>query len=1131
VKRLAGLKSLSFLSFFLCLGLGCSGSGGSKGTQAENPLPALTAVNPNLASAGSSAFTLAASGSNFISASQIEWNGTALTTTYVSGTSLTAQIPASDLTTSGTASITVQNPAPGGGTSSAITFTIGAPPNPVPTITSLAPTAAYEGGPAFTLTVAGAQFISSSQVVWNGNAVATAFVSSTSLTAQIPASDLSSAGTAAVAVQNPAPGGGTSNTVNFMIDTPPNPVPTIGSLSPSSASAGGPVLILTVGGTQFISTSQVLWNGDALPTTFVSSTSLTAQIPASDLTSSGTASITVQNPAPGGGTSSSQSFTISSPANNLTVLNIAGNDITWDPSQKKIYVAVPSTATVNPGTVTAVDPIAGSVGASQSLASAPSGLAISDDSQYLYAVIGGGLSIQRLTLPSLTPDIQWSLGNDSISGEPNFAGDIKVQPGASRTVAVALGEFAYGSVAVFDDAVERPQTGQGGNSLQWKADGSELYSTYTLLSDNPGELSVSDDALFTMPVNSSGVGAATVYDSSFRGEGVRFHADATTGYVYGDWGEVVNPSNGIPVGDYAWSRPYGTYSPGAPISAVDSALNRIYTLLEVKEPSGALAFQIQAFDLTKFKLLDTIYIPAGNDSPTNFIRWGESGLAFVTNGAYSGASGGLYILDGAFVNPSGQQDTVAGTPIFPVPTLTAMNPITAPSGSGGVTVTITGRDFNGQPTVYWNGSALPTTALSSTQVAAQIPASDLAAVGLGSITVSNGSSTSPVSNSLPFSVNSAPPSGNQISVYSTGGNDLVWDASTAKLYVSMPGVQGDAGNGIGVVDPIAGTVTNSGFLGSEPARLSISNDSQYLYMALNGQNAMQQLTLPNFQVNAAWNLGGVGTFFGPNYALDVQAAPQADATTAVTMAAFDESPSPVEVVIYDGPTARPNPLQAIQYPYSALQWAGNDSTLYALDQQEPQDFLVLGANAGGPVLNTVYDGVVTPYTTGLHYDGGTGLIYTDGGQVIQPSNGTIAGTYNASGIAVPDSTLDRVFILGQTSTQVGTSSYTVESFDQTKFTAIASITIDNVVGTPTAFVRWGSNGLAFTTRVGEPYDFLGTGPGQLYVISGVFVKPTDSASQVRSVQVMAPVRRTWGLNNSAKSKSRSVSVRPSPFAQ
>src|SRR6185295_10089018 len=45
-------------------------------------------------------------------------------------------------------------------------------------------------------------------------------------------------------------------------------------------------------------------------TTFVSSTQLTAAIPASDIANVGTASVTVVNPAPGGGTSNALTFTI-----------------------------------------------------------------------------------------------------------------------------------------------------------------------------------------------------------------------------------------------------------------------------------------------------------------------------------------------------------------------------------------------------------------------------------------------------------------------------------------------------------------------------------------------------------------------------------------------------------------------------------------------------------------------------------------------------------------------------------------------------------------------------------------------------------------------------------------------------
>lgn len=91
--------------------------------------------------------------------------------------------------------------------------------NPVPTTTSIFPTSAEKGSSAFTLTVNGTNFISSSVVNFNGSPRSTTFVSSTRLKAQIPASDLTTVGAYPITVTNPAPGGGTSNSQIFMVRT------------------------------------------------------------------------------------------------------------------------------------------------------------------------------------------------------------------------------------------------------------------------------------------------------------------------------------------------------------------------------------------------------------------------------------------------------------------------------------------------------------------------------------------------------------------------------------------------------------------------------------------------------------------------------------------------------------------------------------------------------------------------------------------------------------------------------------------------------------------------------------------------------------------------------------------------
>ena len=110
---------------------------------------------------------------------------------------------------------------------------------PVPSISSLAPAIGTAGGTAFTLTITGSNFVSSSTAYWGSTALTTQYVSATQLTAQVTAAQIAAAGTGAITVQSPAPGGGTSNTFQFEIDsagsaTPPLFTGSTGSVAPGS---------------------------------------------------------------------------------------------------------------------------------------------------------------------------------------------------------------------------------------------------------------------------------------------------------------------------------------------------------------------------------------------------------------------------------------------------------------------------------------------------------------------------------------------------------------------------------------------------------------------------------------------------------------------------------------------------------------------------------------------------------------------------------------------------------------------------------------------------------------------------------------------------------------------------------
>ncbi|ABQ89655.1 beta strand repeat-containing protein [Roseiflexus sp. RS-1] len=282
-----------------------------------NPLPTISSISPATTVAGSGGFTLTITGTNFVTNSVVRWNGSDRLTTFVSSTRLEAAISASDVATAGTANVTVFNPTPGGGESGAVTFTIN---NPAPTISSISPATAVAGNGGFTLTITGTNFVTNSVVRWNGSNRTTTFVSSTQLTAAIPASDVATAGTANVTVFNPAPGGGTSNTATFTIT---NPSPTITTISPATTVAGSGGFTLTITGTNFVTGAVVRWNGNNRTTGFVSSTVLTATIPASDVATAGTANVTVFNPAPGGGESGAATFTITNPSPTISSISPA----------------------------------------------------------------------------------------------------------------------------------------------------------------------------------------------------------------------------------------------------------------------------------------------------------------------------------------------------------------------------------------------------------------------------------------------------------------------------------------------------------------------------------------------------------------------------------------------------------------------------------------------------------------------------------------------------------------------------------------------------------------------------------------------------------------------------------------
>ena len=218
-----------------------------------------------------------------------------------------------------TATITALVPAPGtNAVFRGVAFAPAAPAAAAPTITSFSPTS---GAVGTTVTITGTDFTGATALTLNGVAI-TGFtvVNATTITFVVPAGATS--GTLAVTT----PGGTATSTGTFTVIVP-NPVPTITSLTPSTAVAGSSATLLTVIGTGFVSGTVITFNGTALTTTFVSATQLTATIPATALATAGTYNVTVTSPAPGGGTSAAATFTVTTPAPTITSFSPSSGNV------------------------------------------------------------------------------------------------------------------------------------------------------------------------------------------------------------------------------------------------------------------------------------------------------------------------------------------------------------------------------------------------------------------------------------------------------------------------------------------------------------------------------------------------------------------------------------------------------------------------------------------------------------------------------------------------------------------------------------------------------------------------------------------------------------------------------------
>jgi hypothetical protein len=686
--------------------LDLDGGGGTP----DNPVPVSGTVTPDSALAGSGNLTITVTGTDFVSASVVRWNGSNRATTYVSPTQLNADITAADLAVAGTANVTVFNPTPGGGISAPLTFTINeSTSNPIPQTTTIIPASATEGGSAFLMTVNGIGFVPGSVVRWNGTDRATTFVSDTELQATIPDTDIAFAGTAAVTVFTPAPGGGISNSQTFTIDSVVvnNPVPNLSAIAPANVTEGSPGFTLTVTGTDFVAGAIVRWNGSDRITTYISSTELQAAIDAADVASAGNADVSVFNPAPGGGLSNIQTLTI---------------DPSGPTTTQSLNSVNPNSATV--GDTSAVITVYGS-GFTQSS---------------VVRLAGSDLPTTFVSATQLSATIGSAfLANDSRPAVMVYT------PEASNTLAGPVTFFVMQTgESLFTDDFNRPDGPDLGNGWTEK-----LPSAFSL--QNGMVTSVDtiprgfNDAITYRPTtqDADNVEVATEFVRTGNSERypqvhsrvLRDNVDiegeliSYTAFLYDNYQEylTITPIDGY---EECYLAQFPLTEPTVVGDRYRIRFRTLGTGAEVR-----LTAYLDHFVVDRWETISAgTVVHDANSQPTPgyFCNLGYIPDPYT----HSGAVGFAKYIYGTDSYDSFYSITLA-TDNNETPVATSLVPSSANAGSAGFPLTINGDGFVPGAIVRWNGNDRPTTYISRNRLEAQISAQDLLVAGSADVTVYN----------------------------------------------------------------------------------------------------------------------------------------------------------------------------------------------------------------------------------------------------------------------------------------------------------------------------------------------------------------------------------------------------------
>lgn len=340
----------------------------------------------------------------------------------------------------------------------------------------------------------------------------------------------------------------------------------------------------------------------------------------------------------------------------------------------------------------------------------------------------------------------------------------------------------------------------------------------------------------------------------------------------------------------------------------------------------------------------------------------------------------------------------------PVPVITVLPSAGATAGRPGFTLTIHGTGFMQGASVEWNGAPRAATFVSGSRLEVGVSSADVAAPGTITLRVVNPGGAAP-SNAATLTVRALPAAGATTAdrIPILGVRDVAWDPGTARLYVTVRGFNPELGNTITRVNPATGALDGSVFVGSDPNRITRSNDGQFLYVGLDGASAVRQVHIPSFTAGLQWSLEA-GQVAG-----DLAVMPGVPGTVAVSRQRPGISPPLEGVTIYDNGVARPVSSSG-HTGGNRIEFLERPDVLYGYNNAHTGfEFFNIGIDAAGARHVTTNGGLIGGFITDIV--GAAGRIYGTDGSVVDPERRIKLGSFGGGSPIAVDPAAGRLYAM------------------------------------------------------------------------------------------------------------------------